>query len=47
MSAVCLLERYLEDQGDGSLPAQACSYPPPRELSYFNYNIGEKIVGIL
>ena len=40
MSAVCLLERYLEDQGEGSLPAIACSYPPPRELMFFNYNIG-------
>ena len=40
MSAVCLLERYLEDQGEGSLPAIACSYPPPRDLMFFNYNIG-------
>lgn len=40
MSAVCLLERYLEDQGEGSLPAQPCSYPPPRELMFFDYNIG-------
>lgn len=40
MSAACLLERYLEDEGIGSLPARPCSYPPPRELMFFNYNIG-------
>jgi RNase H-fold protein (predicted Holliday junction resolvase) len=38
MSAVCLLERYLEDQGDGSLAAIPCTYPPPKELMYFDYN---------
>ena len=43
MSAVCLLERYLEDQGEGSLPAIACSYPPPRDLMFFNYNIGNDL----
>jgi putative transcription antitermination factor YqgF len=38
MSALCLLERYLEDQGDGSLAAIPCTYPPPKELMYFDYN---------
>ena len=39
MSAACLLERYLEDEGVGALLAIPCSYPPPPELSYFDYNI--------
>ena len=39
MSAACLLERYLEDEGEGALLAIPCSYPPPPELAYFDYNI--------
>ena len=39
MSAACLLERYLEDEGEGALLAIPCSYPPPAELAYFDYNI--------
>ena len=39
MSAACLLERYLEDKGRGSLLAPACSYPPPKDLEYFDYNL--------
>ena len=39
MSAACLLERYLEDKGEGSLEAQACSYPPPKHLEQFDYEV--------
>lgn len=39
MSAACLLERYIEDQGDGSILAQPCIYPPPSDLACFDYNI--------
>lgn len=39
MSAVCLLERYVEDEGWGSLSAEPCSYPPPAELEIFDYNV--------
>eukprot|EP01040_Poterioochromonas_malhamensis_P010645 gene10645-11592_t len=39
MSAACLLERYLEDKGRGSLLAPACSYPPPPDLENFDYNL--------
>ena len=39
MSAACLLERYLEDRGEGALAAVACAYPPPRELERFDYGV--------
>ena len=38
MSAACLLERYIEDEGDGSIIAPKCSYPPPPELEIFDIN---------
>lgn len=37
MSACCLLERYIEDRGEGCLPAIPCRYPPPDELANFDY----------
>jgi len=37
MSAACLLERYISDEGQGSLKAEACEYPPPVELEMFDY----------
>ena len=39
MAAACLLERYVEDEGGGALPALACDYPIPSEISEFDYNI--------
>jgi hypothetical protein len=39
MSAVCLLERYFEDEGDGVIPAEACEYPPPKDLEAFDYSV--------
>jgi hypothetical protein len=39
MAAACLLERYLEDKGVGSVSAPICSYPPPLDLETFNYDI--------
>jgi putative transcription antitermination factor YqgF len=39
MSAACILERYLEDYGEGSLEAPACSYPPPKDLEEFDYDV--------
>jgi hypothetical protein len=39
MSAACLLERYLEDKGVGSVSAPVCSYPPPEDLESFSYEI--------
>ena len=42
MSACCLLERYLQEEGDGSLDARPTSYPPPKSLEIFDYNIVRK-----
>jgi hypothetical protein len=39
MSAACLLERYLEDSGVGAMPTVPCSYPPPPELAFFDYDV--------
>eukprot|EP00600_Ochromonadales_sp_CCMP1393_P003620 CAMPEP_0174995588 /NCGR_PEP_ID=MMETSP0004_2-20121128/24254_1 /TAXON_ID=420556 /ORGANISM="Ochromonas sp., Strain CCMP1393" /LENGTH=316 /DNA_ID=CAMNT_0016249911 /DNA_START=48 /DNA_END=998 /DNA_ORIENTATION=- len=40
MSAACLLERYLEDAGEGSISAICYdTYPLPDDLAYFDYNI--------
>jgi hypothetical protein len=40
MSAACLLERYLEDEGVGAIHALRCAvYPPPSELANFDYNV--------
>lgn len=37
MSAACLLERFIQDEGDGSIEAHACAFPVPRDLQYFDY----------
>jgi RNase H-fold protein (predicted Holliday junction resolvase) len=39
MSAACLLQRYMEDKGEGALEAAACAYPPPPELADFDYDV--------
>ena len=39
MSAACILERYIEDQGEGSLVATPCRFPPSEEESTFDYDI--------
>jgi len=38
MSATCLLERYIEDSGSGSILAKPCIFPPPLEIASFDYN---------
>lgn len=38
MSAACLIERFLEDEGEYSILAQPCSYPPPVELELLDYS---------
>lgn len=42
MSAVCLLERYIEDRGDGSIPAIPCSYPLSPQNEIFDYELVRK-----
>jgi RNase H-fold protein (predicted Holliday junction resolvase) len=39
MSAACILERYIEDRGEGSLSATPCRFPPSDEESTFDYDI--------
>jgi RNase H-fold protein (predicted Holliday junction resolvase) len=39
VSAACLLERYLEDEGKGSFPAQPCEFPPPIHLATLDYQL--------
>ena len=38
MSAACLIERFHEDEGEYSILAQPCVYPPPVELEILDYN---------
>ena len=38
VAAACLLQRYMEDQGEGALEARLCLYPPPDDLAYFDYS---------
>jgi RNase H-fold protein (predicted Holliday junction resolvase) len=37
MAAACILERYVEDEGDTAVTAVPCSFPPPHELRYLNF----------
>ena len=37
MSAACLIERFIEDEGEYSVPAEPCEYPPPPELATLDY----------
>ena len=47
MSAACLLERYIEDAGLGSIEAPTCSYPPAADLAHFDYNLVRQHIKIL
>lgn len=38
VAAACLLQRYLEDEGEGALEARNVAYPLPDELAFFDYN---------
>lgn len=38
VAAACLLQRYLEDEGEGALEAEKVDYPLPDELAYFDYD---------
>lgn len=47
MSAACILERYIEDRGEGSLSATPCRFPPSDEESTFDYDIIRRYVRAL
>ena len=43
VSAACLLERFIEDEGEFNvLPALPCPYPPPKDLEWFDYGIVQR-----
>lgn len=44
LAAACILERYLEEEGEGSIEAQSCPFPPPEEIAVFDYNVIRKFV---
>jgi hypothetical protein len=44
MAAMCLLERYIEDEAEGAIEALPCTYPIPRALNNFNYDIVRKYI---
>lgn len=46
MAAACILERYIEDEGVGSILARQCPYPPPEEIATFNYTLIGTYVGM-
>lgn len=39
MSAACLLERYIDDEGGGSLSARPCGWPIRPENEIFDYEV--------
>jgi RNase H-fold protein (predicted Holliday junction resolvase) len=48
VTAACLLERYIEDQGSFNvLPALPCAYPPSYDIEYFDYSIVSKYIQML
>jgi putative transcription antitermination factor YqgF len=44
MSAACILERYLEDAGEGAILAQLSSYPLHPDLAVFDYDVVRQYV---
>jgi RNase H-fold protein (predicted Holliday junction resolvase) len=38
MSAACILERYIEDTGEGSIEPELCEFPIPLSIEEFDYN---------
>lgn len=45
VSAACLLQRYIEDEGNfNTLPALPCIYPPPQDLEYFDYSLVQRYI---
>lgn len=47
MAAACLIERFIEDEGEYAIPAEPCEFPPPPELAYLDYSkVSEHIRGL-
>ncbi len=47
LAAQCLLDRYFEDKGKGSIKALPCDYPIPKELEMFDYNILKQYLKVI
>lgn len=46
LAASCILERYLEDRGEGSVEALPCAFPPPESIAVFDYELIRRYVGM-
>ena len=44
VAAACLLERYIDDEGEGSIDAIPYEFPVPTNLAYFDYNLVKKYI---
>lgn len=44
VAASCLLERYIDDEGEGSIDAIPCAFPVPSDLAHFDYNLVKKYI---
>ena len=44
VSAMCLLERYIEDEAIGSIEALPSVYPIPDELNNFDYEVVKEYI---
>ncbi len=44
VAAACLLERYIDDEGEGSIDAIPCEFPVPNDLANFDYNVVKKYI---
>lgn len=44
ISALCLLERYIEDEAEGAIEAKPCPYPVPQDLDCFDYSVVKKYI---
>lgn len=44
MSAACLLERYLDSEGEGGYRPPLAVYPPPPDLAIFQYDLVKEYI---
>jgi len=44
VAAACLLERYIDDEGEGSIDAIPCEFPVPADMAHFDYNVVKKYI---
>jgi hypothetical protein len=44
MSAMCLLERYVESCGEGAILAPVAAFPVPADLARFDYDVVKQYI---